>query len=155
MGGGARGRADVAIALVLLAFAGAYAGLARNLPDRDIPGSVGLSFVPLLLAGLLAFLALLLLLHGLRKGSPRPDAGLPGWVQAGTAVGLMVLYVCALALTKIGFLLATPPYLAIAMCQCGARRPWFIAVVAVGVTAFVWLTFSTLFTVPLPRGPLF
>jgi cytochrome b561 len=140
----------------LLAVACAYAWMAYNLPVRNIPGSVGLSFVPLLLAGLLAFLTLLLLLQGLLRGSGSPpDAGMPGWARAGAVVGLMLLYICILALTRIGFLMATPPYLALTMWQCGDRRPGFIVSTAVGVTFAIWVTFATLFAVPLPRGPLF
>lgn len=150
-----RAGADIVIALVLLAFAGVYAWLALRLPERNIPGSVGLGFVPLLLAGLLALLAALLLLHGLRGSRPPvpSEAGMPGWGQAGAVLGLIVLYI--LAMTRIGFLLATPPYLAITMWQAGARRPGLIALTAVGMTAAIWVVFSTLFAVPLPRGPLF
>lgn len=155
MQGGHRAGADAVIALALLAFAGVYAWLALRLPERDIPGSVGLAFVPLLLAGLLALLAALLLRHGLsgsRLPAP-PEAEIPGWGRAGAVVGLMVLYV--LAMTRMGFLLATPPYLAIMMWQAGARRPGLIALAAVGMTAAIRVVFSTLFAVPLPRGPLF
>lgn len=154
MKGAGRAGADIVIALVLLAFAGAYAWLALRLPERNIPGSVGLAFVPLLLAGLLAFLAGLLAVHGLRGPSPpAPPEDMPGWGQATAVVGLMVLYI--LAMTRIGFLLATPPYLVMTMWQAGARRPGFIALTAVGMTAAIWVVFTTLFAVPLPRGPLF
>lgn len=155
MTGARRAGGDIVIALVLLVFAGAYAWLALRLPERNIPGGVGLAFVPLLLAGLLALLAALLLWHGLRESRPPapPEAEMPGWGRAGAVVGLMVLYV--LAMTRIGFLLATPPFLAITMWQAGARRPGFIALTAVGMTAAIRVVFSTLFAVPLPRGPLF
>lgn len=153
-----RSRADTAIAVILLGVAGGYAWLAHQLPERHIPGSVGLDFVPLLLAGLLAILAASLFVRGRRRGRglapPAGPAGeMPGWIQAGAVVGLMVLYVAAT--TRVGFLLATPVYLAVTMWQSGARRPGFIALHAIGLTLAVWVAFYTLFKVPLPRGPFF
>lgn len=147
-------RGDVVIPLVLVVLAAGYAWQAARLPVRDIPGTVGVSFVPLLLAGLLAFLALLLLGQGLRRGTAQAEAGdIPGWGQAAGVVLLMGAYVGLLV--TVGFLVASPPFLAVAMWQCGARRPWFVFAVAIGITGTVWLVFWSLFGVPLPRGPLF
>jgi hypothetical protein len=148
-----RFRGDGVIPVILLIFAGGYAWLTMRLPARNIAGTVGVSLVPLLLAGLLALLALLLLAQGLRRGASPAAGEVPGWVQAGSVVGMMAVYI--VALTKVGFPLATPPYLAITMWQCGARRPWYILGMAVAITTAVWIVFWSLFGVPLPRGPLF
>lgn len=147
------GGADLVLALVLLAFAGSYGWLAFQLPERNIPGSVGLDFVPKLLAGLLVLLSALLFVRGLRgKGAEPPDSEGPGWGRAALVLGLMVAYVAALS--PLGFPLATPPFLAIGMLLAGARRPTFILAMVVGVTAAIWIVFTALFAVPLPRGPL-
>lgn len=151
---GRRGRPDPLIALVLLAFAGGYGWLAFNLPERNIPGSVGLDFVPKLLAGLLSLLAVLLFVQGPGRGpGDPPGAEGAGWAQAAVVVGLMVAYVAAL--THLGFLLATPPYLAVSMWRTGARHPGFILLVAVAMTVAARIVFVTLFAVPLPHGLLF
>lgn len=152
----ARGRpapADIAVPLILLAAAGGFLWLAAGLPQRNIPGSVGLAFVPTLLGALLAFLSALLLLQGLRApaGASANEAG-PGWGQAGLVLGLMAAYI--LAMTWVGFPLATPPFLAACMWRSGARRPAFIVAMAAVLTGAVWFVFSYLFNVPLPRGPL-
>lgn len=141
------------VPVILLAFAGAYAWLALRLPPRNIAGTVGVSFVPLLLAALLALLALLLLGQALRHRVAVADAAVSGWLQAGTVLGMMALYIGAL--DRVGFLLATPPYLAVTMWLSGGRRPWSTVVLAVAITGAVWLVFWSLFRVPLPRGALF
>ncbi len=142
---------DLVVPLILLGFALAYAWQTLRLPTRNIPGSVGISFVPLLLSGLLVFLSLLLLVQGLR-GPTWPAGDVPGWGQAVSVVGIMGAYIGFLV--AVGFLLASPPFLAVAMWRCGARHPWFVITTAVGITGAVWLVFWSLFGVPLPRGPL-
>ncbi len=143
---------DVVIPIILVAFAAVYGWQAMRLPVRNIPGSVGISFVPLLLAGLLAFLSLLLFGQVLRGAVPPAGGDVPGWGQAAGVIGIIGAYI--VLLVTVGFLLASPPFVAVAMWRCGARRPWFVLATAVGVTGAVWLVFWSLFGVPLPRGPL-
>jgi hypothetical protein len=145
-------RVGIVVPLVLLGFAALYAWQAMRLPVRNIPGSVGISFVPLLLAGLLAVLALVLLGQGLRAADMPPPGNIPPWGQAGCVVGVMGAYVALLV--TVGFLVASPLFLAVAMLRCGERRAWYILAVALGITGAVWLVFWSLFGVPLPRGPL-
>jgi len=148
-----RARDDLVVALALLAFAAGYGGLALRLPERNIPGSVGLDFVPLLLAGTLAMLATGLLIGAIRRPAVAPAGESPGWGQAGLVVSVMLVYI--LALPYLGFWLATPPYLAVTMWQSGARRPGVILVTAMGLSLALWAVFIALFAVPLPRGSLF
>src|SRR3989304_9423347 len=85
-----RARDDLVVAPALLAFAAGYGGLALRLPERNIPGSVGLDFVPLLLAGTLAMLATGLLIGAIRRPAVAPAGESPGWGQAGVGGGGML-----------------------------------------------------------------
>jgi len=137
--------ARIGVPLAVLAVAGVWALLARGLPVSG-PGGPGPGFVPMLLAGLLALLGLLLLVQNVRVGA-RSEA-LDGWGQAAVAVGLLVLYL--LAMTRVGFVLATPPYVALAVWRCGGRSLRLIAGTALGLTLAVWVLLARLFQVPLP-----
>lgn len=136
-------RGRLAVALAVMAVAGAWGLLARRLPLGG-PEGPGEGFVPLLLAGLLGVLGLLLVIE------PRPvvPPGGAGWGRASLVVALLALYLAVL--TRVGFLVATPVYVAIAVWQCGGRAPLGIGATALGITLTVWLILVRLFQVPLP-----
>lgn len=131
------------VPLAVIAVAGAWALLARRLPLHG-PEGPGEGFVPLLLAGLLGFLGLLLLTQRERAEA---WAG-AGWSRATFVVILLALYIAAM--TRVGFLVATPVYVAIAVWQCGGRSRLGTTVTAFGITLAVWLALARLFQVPLP-----
>jgi hypothetical protein len=135
--------ARLGVPLAVIAVAGAWALLARRLPLHG-PEGPGEGFVPLLLAGLLGFLGLLLLTQRERAEA---WAG-AGWRRATLVVILRALYIAAM--TRVGFRVATPVYVAIAVWQCGGRSRLGIAVTAFGITLAVWLALARLFHVPLP-----
>jgi hypothetical protein len=136
-------RGRLAVALAVMAVAGGWALLARRLPLGG-PEGPGEGFVPLLLAGLLGVLGLLLAI----EPSPVMSRSGAGWGRAALAVTLLALYIAALA--WVGFLAATPLYVALAARQCGGRRPLGLAATALGITLAVWLVLARLFQVPLP-----
>jgi hypothetical protein len=137
------------VPLAVLAAATAWTWLARGLPV-GAPEGPGPAFVPLLLAGLLAFLGLALLVHDAVAGKDERAHG-PEWTQALRVLGLLALYVTALA--YLGYFPATLPFVALAMWLAGARSPAFVLGTTVGFTLALWLVLTALFAVPLPRGP--
>jgi len=139
--------ARLGVPLVVLAVAAAWALLARDLPVKG-PEGPGPAFVPLLLTGVLALLGLGLLASGLKRGGLGPAGRGPGWLAAVLVIGLLAVYTAAVA--RVGFLLVTPVYVALAAWQCGARSPRTIGATAVGLTLAVWLLLVRLFRVPLP-----
>jgi hypothetical protein len=141
--------ARLGVPLVVLAVAGAWAWLARGLPVGS-PAGPGPAFVPLLLSGLLALLGLALLVEGARATGGEP-AHEPGVGQAALSLGLLALYVLALA--HLGYFPATLPFVLLAMWRCGARSPLLVIGTAVGFTLTVWVVLGVLLGVPLPRGP--
>ncbi|HEY7366255.1 MAG TPA: tripartite tricarboxylate transporter TctB family protein [Methylomirabilota bacterium] len=140
----------VAAALAVLAVGAAWAWLARGLPVLG-PEGPGPAFVPLLLCGLLALLGLLLLIQSPSAGSDSERPQGPGWKQAAGVLGLLALYVTALA--QLGYFLATLPFVVAAMWLCGARSPLLVLGAAAGFTLGVWVVLTVLFAVPLPRSP--
>lgn len=137
------------VPLAVLAVAAAWAWLARGLPPGG-PEAPGPAFVPLLLAGLLALLGLSLLVNNAVAGESERAHG-PDWAQALRVLGLLALYVTALA--YLGYFPATLPFVALAMWLAGARSPAFVLGTTVGFTLALWLVLTALFAVPLPRGP--
>jgi hypothetical protein len=138
------------VPLAVLAVAAAGAWWARDLPVGG-PEGPGPAFVPLLLAGLLALLALALLLRNATAGGDAERAQGPGWAQAFRALGLLGLYVAGLA--YLGYFPATLPFVALAMWLGGARSPVLVLGTTVGFTFGLWLVLTAVFAVPLPRGP--
>jgi putative tricarboxylic transport membrane protein len=140
--------ARLGVPLAVLAVAGAWAWLARGLPLGG-PEGPGPGFVPLLLGGVLALLGLLLVIQHAR-GRAASEQAVPGWAQAAGVLGLLALYVAALA--HLGYAPATVAFVAVSMWRCGARSPLLVIGTAVGFTLAVWVVFTVLFAVPLPRG---
>jgi putative tricarboxylic transport membrane protein len=70
---------------------------------------------------------------------------------ASTTFGLLIVY--AFLLEKVGFVIATPIIVALAMAVILRLRNWlFIAALAGGLTAACWMFFVWLLEAPLPRG---
>ncbi len=69
---------------------------------------------------------------------------------AGTFL-LLILY--AFVMEKLGFLIATPMTILLAMALLLGMREWrFMVMFAGGITGFCWLFFVKLLETPLPRG---
>ncbi|MCS7235903.1 MAG: tripartite tricarboxylate transporter TctB family protein [Armatimonadota bacterium] len=143
-------RADLVAGMLLLAVAAVYFHqslfIARGFADR-----LGPAFVPRLLAGALAVLALALLVRavgGRSEATPPPEA------RTGLLVVVLALLVgYALLMPKVGFLWATPVLLAAVLLALGVREPLPIALTAVGVTAALYGVFGRLLGVLLPGTP--
>jgi hypothetical protein len=107
--------------------------------------------VPLLTAGLLGLLGLVLAVEAARGRLVDARAAAPGWGQAARVLGLLAVYVAGLA--WLGYFEATLPFVALAMWLGGARSPLLVGAAAAGLALAVWLVLGALFGVPLPRGP--
>ena len=135
----------ILVALVWLWLAFTY------IPGPRGPGETGPRAFPVLLGVALAGLGVAVALN------PRPvvDAVAPftrreALVAAGT-IGVLVLY--AFLLERVGFLIATPVAITLAMRGLVRERSGMrIAALAIGFTAGCWVIFGALLGTPLPRG---
>ena len=147
---------NIAVSLVLLAFTGFYAFLIWNLPSRDLPHTLGASFMPWVLAGCLFFLSLLLLCSSVfqRAGLDR-KVDLP-LKDVGGILGLLALILVYIqAMIHLGFLIATVIFLAVLALISGSKRPLEIIIFSIVTTAAIYFLFNHFFNVVLPAGEIF
>lgn len=149
---------DVAAGLGLLALAGLYLAGTLQIQGSSLSDEIGADGVPLILAGLLTVLSVLLAVRGWLSGRTGRRASPPGEEGAPLRRVLGFLGVAALygpvahALGYVGgliFLIA-----AVALYE-GARPSWRLAAVALGGAALFWLMFVQLLGVAQPHGVLF
>ena len=144
---------NIIAALVLICFGLLYAVLTALLPDRSLPNTPGPSFFPWISTALILALSAWLLMHGLRQ--PRESAEPRHSMSRRSTVIVLAAFVAYLvAMPALGFVLATLPFFAVMMVQFGERRPLWVGVGAVCVTALLYMVFRHGFGVFLPQGIL-
>ena len=149
-------KVNIILSALLIGFGLFYAYLTANLPDRNLPNTLGSDFMPWVLAGCLFFLSLLLLIKAVWGGSPEQS---DFSISPKEGFGVIFLTVSVFAYVKfmilIGFVLATPIFLALLMLITGSRRWKEIVIVSIFATFSIYLLFQKIFQVILPRGELF
>ena len=149
-------RINIIISLVIIIFGAYYGFLITRLPDRNLPNTLGVSFMPWLLVLCLWFLAGFMLVKNLindPKESCNPAISRREGVGIVILIVLIPLYVRAMILAD--FLFATPIVLVILMLMCGARRWREIVIIPIAVTGMVYMLFRVGFRVQLPMGKIF
>lgn len=152
-------KTSIVLSLFLLALTGWWIWVVRaTIPGSQDPGEPGPQAFPLLLGGALGLLALILLAQGVRglvKPTGNGDA-LPGISGRETriVVSTFLLFMAfAFLLDKIGFLLATPVVLTVAMAGIlGMRSVGKVLAVAIGFTVASHLIFNLMLQANLPHG---
>jgi len=146
--------ADRIAGAALLALAVAYAAFALRQYAYWGENGPGPGFLPFWVGLVLALLATMLLVGGVRSR----DAGEPwlpdrtGLLRIGLVLGATIAYVALLGV--LGMTLATVLFLVV-LVRWPDRQPWPVAIaVAVGVAAANYLVFVRWLHVPLPEGPL-
>ena len=117
-----------------------------------------------LTGGVLAAGGLILILRALRSWGRTPvnliqnegtpdEAGYPASAQrAFTLMGAALVY--GLTFNILGYLIATPIFVAVALVVLGQRRAWPIATIAVLFTLINYVIFAHALGVRIPVGPL-
>jgi putative tricarboxylic transport membrane protein len=145
-------RVDRVLGLVLVLVALAWLWLAYTyIPGPRGEGETGPRAFPVLLGVVLAGLGVAIALNPDAAGeSIRPITRQEAMAAGGT-IGVLLLY--AFLLERVGFLLATPVSITLAMWGLvRERRATRIAALAIGFTVGCWAIFGALLGTPLPRG---
>lgn len=147
---------NIAISLVLMAFTAFFAFLIWKLPSRDLPHTLGASFMPWFLAGCLFFLSLLLLFSSVFQGAGSDRKVSLPLKDVGGILGLLALILVYIkAMIHLGFLITTVVFLAVLALISGSRRPLEIIIFSMATTAAIYFLFDHFFNVVLPAGEIF
>ncbi len=153
---------DLVIAGSALVFALFFWLLAGQIPRGRVVAGLGASFWPVLLLGLLAFCAILLVIRTFRK---RKEVG----KDVGSAVTnnddsseiayphnfwvtLVLMSGYTYIMTIIGFVLATPLFIGLSSWIMGFRRTKFLVPISLLLSLALVYVFPKALSVPLPRG---
>ena len=148
-------RANIIISIILLAFLGCYGVLIARLPSRDLPNTLGATFVPWVLAGLLTLLSLMLLIGNIISNSPDSPVSIPKRDIFGIA-GLLLLITSYIKLIGyVGFIPISIVFLSILTWVAGSRKHIGILFFSVLTTCLVYFLFQKFFSVQLPAGIFF
>ncbi|MBS7538629.1 tripartite tricarboxylate transporter TctB family protein [Ancylobacter lacus] len=144
---------DVITGGLLLALASMFAYLSLDLPMGSAV-RMGPGYFPLMLAGLLALLGLLVLIGGLRfedAGEPLSLAAIP-WRALGLVTLAVVVFGLGIRPLGLGAAMGLSVFLS-ALASRRFRLPTALLLTALMV-AFAWLVFIKALGLPLPmRGP--
>lgn len=145
-------RADLLIGLGLLTFAAFYFQQSFAITVGFAADRLGPKFFPRVLALALAGCAFALIARSV--GGRSDPAPLPT-VRISLLLWTMTLTIAyVMALSPLGYLIATPLYLAALVWLLGYRSPAGLAGTALGVTAALYLVFAQALKVLVPLGPL-
>jgi putative tricarboxylic transport membrane protein len=149
-------KVNVILSVLLIGFGCFYAYLTANLPDRNLPNTLGGDFMPWVLVGCLLLLSWMLLIKSVFGKAPEQfDFS----ISPKEGFGVIFLTISVFAYVKfmilVGFVLATPVFLALLMLITGSRKWKEIVLVSIFATFGIYLLFQKIFQVILPRGELF
>lgn len=158
-------RADLALALVIAVIGVGILLVAGDIrPTGPVVDPIGPRAFPYAIGAILLVAGAILSVTGARalihegpiaeNSDGEPDEpGVPASAsRAWCVMALTVAYV--LLLSRLGYPLATPVYVAGALLLMGMRSGPVIAAVAIGYTAATYVVFAMLMRVTLPLGPL-
>lgn len=154
---------DLASGLVLLALAGAYFAAAETIRSSMLDDAFGPRGLPVILAGLLAVLALILTLRGIAGLRTPSGEAVANDEEEGPQACASVLRAVGFLLTGVGYILVLPLVgyaaaialliAAVALYE-GAARNWRVPATAVFGGVLFWLLFNKLLGVAQPSGAL-
>ena len=146
---------NIIVAIVLILFGCYYSYLTFALPDRNLPNTLGSSFMPWMLVSILFGLSLLLAFNSAFKAPAETcDYRISSKEGLGIVILASIIIIYINSLNYLGFLLATPVFLAILMILTGSRGWKEIVLASVLITAGIYLFFQKIFQIILPAGEI-
>jgi putative tricarboxylic transport membrane protein len=144
------GSRAVGLGLALVGAVAIY--LATGFREGTATGGPGTRFLPILLAVIVIVLGVVLALRP--SGSEDPAEPLAPGGRSRVTWTLAALLAYVLVFGRLGFLLATVPFLVVLLLVYGERRWPVVLAIAVGATGASYALFAVWLGVPLPPGPL-
>ncbi len=126
--------------------------LASRLREGKATGGPGTRFLPVLVAVIVVVLGAALALRQPASEAATEPIEPGGARRAIWTLGAVLAYVFAFG--RLGFVLATVPFLAVLLLAYGERRWPVVLAVALGATGAAYALFAVWLGVPLPPGPL-
>ncbi len=155
-GDGSMRAVNIIIAITMILFGCFYSYLTMHLPDRNLPNTLGSSFVPWVLVICLYVLSILLLLQSVFKGSSETCDYVISKKEGISVLFLVIIVIVYIkAMAFLGFLLVTPIFLAVLMLTIGARKWKEVVLTSTLVTFGIYLFFQKVFQIILPAGEIF
>jgi hypothetical protein len=149
-------KANIIISVILIAFCVFFGVLTARLPDRNLPNTLGIDFMPwVLLIILLCLSVMLLIINILGKSRERKDAAITLREVSGVFFLTLIVYGYVQAMSLLGFLIITPVFIAVLMLLTGSRKWKELVAVSILATFGVYFFFQKIFQVQLPGGSLF
>lgn len=148
-------KANIIISIIGIFFGIGYAVLIMYLPNRNLPNTLGSSFVPWLMFIWFEVLCALLLLKNIFG---EPEEVCNAKIYKNEAVGIITFLVILIGYIKLmkyfGFLPVTPFFVAGLMLLAGSKKWKEIILVSLISTFGIYFFFHKLFRVALPLGSL-
>lgn len=149
-------KANIIIAGILIVFCLFFGVLTARLPDRNLPNTLGIDFMPWVLVIILFCLCVMLLITNiLGKSLESKDAVITLREVFGVLFLTLIVYGYVRAMSVFGFLIITPVFIAVLMFFTGSRKWKELVAVSVLSTIGIYFFFQKIFQVQLPGGFLF
>ncbi len=148
--------ANIILSVVFISFGIFYAYLTYQLPERNLPNTLGIDFMPWVLVTCLFILSVLLLFQSIFKGtSEKYDYKISAREGLGIVLLTVIVFLYVKGMNLFGFLYATPLFVAVLMLISGSRKWKELLLTVFFVTLGIYFFFIKIFRVPLPDGSLF
>ncbi|MFB5195926.1 tripartite tricarboxylate transporter TctB family protein [Neobacillus sp. KR4-4] len=143
-------RIDISIAGVLILLAGLIIFTSTSFPKAQ-GHDVGAGFFPAILSIILILLSVILIFTAMKKGSEAAEK--KDWKKA--VLAMVYTFIYFLLLNYIGYLIATPLFLAGMMWYYQYRKKFSLVLWSLFITGIMYVCFVNLLKVPLPVGIFF
>jgi len=148
--------ANIIISIILILFCVFFGILTEQLPDRNLPNTLGIDFMPWVLLIILFFLCVMLLLTSVfRKQAEESGSKITVREVGGVVFLTLIVYGYVQAMNLFGFLFVTPVFIAVLMLLTGSRQWKEMVAVSVLATIGIYFFFQKVFQVQFPDGSIF
>jgi cell division protein FtsW (lipid II flippase) len=149
-------KANIIISILLAGFSAFYYYLITRLPDRNLPNTLGVDFVPrILVLGLVVLTVIMFLQNLFSKRTDDDDGSKKRTKESLTVIfrilltlSVIILYI--ILMIRFGYLITTPFFMVIILWLAGCRHTRHLIVVPLLVSFIVYYVFYNFFHVPLP-----